>query len=290
MKSEKTLVSIIIPHKNTIHKLERLLLSIPEHNHIQVIVVDDGSDNRNRTELIQDSFPRIEFITNNRGIHNAGAARNTGLSHAKGEWLLFADADDYFVDNAFSCLLKHIDNKYDCIYFKPTSFNENTGKLDDRHLPYEKLINSYLTDSRNEKYLRYKFYVPWSKLIKASLINKYTILFDEIPASNDVMFSLFVGYHANRITAYNKTIYCVTRANNSLTTTKNIINTRSRLDAAIRYNNFILDNGIGIEYAMKARRFYKKSRYKPWKLKELSSIIEYKRHILKILKYKLISQ
>lgn len=42
----------------------------------------------------------IELFLTKEG-RGAGYARNTGLSHAKGKWIIFADADDFFYENAF---------------------------------------------------------------------------------------------------------------------------------------------------------------------------------------------
>lgn len=54
------------------------------------------------------SRPYLEFI---RASKNGGAgyARNVGLEHAKGKWLLFADADDFYVDNMYDIISMHVE-------------------------------------------------------------------------------------------------------------------------------------------------------------------------------------
>lgn len=89
--------SIIIPHKDIPDLLMRCLRSIPVSEDIQVIVVDDNSAG---ADSYFKKYPEMsrsfwEFI---RAPKNGGAgyARNIGLDRAKGKYVLFADADDFF--------------------------------------------------------------------------------------------------------------------------------------------------------------------------------------------------
>ncbi len=93
--------SIIIPHHDSARLLSKLLRSIPWPLAPEVIVVDDASCEEERREVkrLQSEYA---FIYNEIERHTAGAARNVGLQLAHGEWLLFADADDYFLPEAES--------------------------------------------------------------------------------------------------------------------------------------------------------------------------------------------
>ena len=90
------LVSIIIPTFNRKMELLRLLDSIFKQEYpspmIEVIVVDDHSPD-GTVEAVNQDFPRVLTYRHDRERWVA-AARNTGISHSKGEYLLFIDDDN----------------------------------------------------------------------------------------------------------------------------------------------------------------------------------------------------
>ena len=94
------LVSIIVPIYNTRTYLNRCLKSIIEQSypHLDIILVDDGSTDDSiiicKDFASRDSRIRI-FSQQNGG---ASTARNTGLDHAKGDYVIFVDSDDW-IDN-----------------------------------------------------------------------------------------------------------------------------------------------------------------------------------------------
>lgn len=87
-----SLVSVIIPtyqHAKTIGACIDSILA-QKYPHIEIIVVDDGSTDETQ-EVLKKYKDRIRFITQ----ENSGAnpARNRGWKEAKGEYLIFCDAD-----------------------------------------------------------------------------------------------------------------------------------------------------------------------------------------------------
>ena len=126
--------SIIIPHYDIPDLLMRCLKSIPVSEDIQVIVVDDNSPDADTylERYPELSRPYLEFIRTTKG-GGAGYARNIGLEHAKGEWLLFADADDFFVEDMYDIISSNADLEADVIYFKKESVcSENIIQKTDR--------------------------------------------------------------------------------------------------------------------------------------------------------------
>ena len=120
--------TIITPHKNTPELLERLLGSVPVSIDAQIIVVDDHSD-ADKYRMVEHSCQQhhVELYTS-EGRY-AGGARNTGLKHARGEWVVFADADDYFYPYTFEILDKNKESDNDIIYFYFDSRDGVTNEL-----------------------------------------------------------------------------------------------------------------------------------------------------------------
>ena len=242
----RTRLSIVIPHRNTPEKLLRLLDSIPESFLIDVVVVDDNSNPGREAHHLRPIYPNVRFFQNPGPDHNAGSARNHGLSQIHGEWVLFADADDYFVNKGLETVLASVElanPETEIVFFGVTSWNENEGRSGSRHESRLTQIDKFLK-SREEIQLRYGWHPPWGKAIRVSLINQFEIRFDSVIAGNDVMFSMWAGHHARKIEVITSSIYCVTESSSSLTSNLSPARALSRLDVLSRENKALIRLGI----------------------------------------------
>jgi len=238
--------TIIIPHKNIPDLLQRCLNSIPDREDIQIIIIDDNS---NTTKVDFEHFPGLkknntEVVFTKEG-HGAGYARNIGLSKAQGEWLIFADADDFFSPNAFSVFDQYLKNENDLVYFMMDSCYSDTMEKADRHKIYSSHILKYLENKNivNEDNIRYRMSGPVAKMIKKTLIEENRICFDEVMASNDIMFSTKVGHYAKSVEAGNRTVYFATIRHGSLTKTRTKEIQFCRYLVQVRYNVFVKEIG-----------------------------------------------
>jgi CDP-glycerol glycerophosphotransferase len=105
--ADEMTVSVIIPIYNVEAYLDECLDSVraQHHRRLEILVVDDGSPDRSadiaRRHAAEDS--RIQVITRENG--GLGAARNTGVRHATGDFLFFVDSDDVVPPNAVAAML-----------------------------------------------------------------------------------------------------------------------------------------------------------------------------------------
>lgn len=134
------LVSVIIPVYNAARFLSRCLDSIIDqgYENLEIICVNDGSTD-NSAEVLEEyaqKDKRVKVI--NRCNGGSGAARNSGMSAAKGEYISFIDADDYLCPGLYklfaeNCAGKDIDifmfngnvefdGKENCPLFYPNRF------------------------------------------------------------------------------------------------------------------------------------------------------------------------
>jgi glycosyltransferase involved in cell wall biosynthesis len=99
-----TLVSVIIPAKNAAaYVRETIATTLAQGDVAEVIVVDDGSTDDTVAIVRAVRDPRLRLIHNQSA--GVSAARNLGARHARGEWLLFLDADDRLRPGAVAALL-----------------------------------------------------------------------------------------------------------------------------------------------------------------------------------------
>ena len=212
--------SIIIPTKNIPDLLQRCLESIPQRSDIEIIVVDDNSD---REIVDVKNYPgtnnqqvKIIFLPESKG---AGYARNIGLTIAKGKWILFADSDDYFSEKFSDILDRYINSEYDIIFLNYERVDSVTKER--RHVSRQSFITSKnLNDKLLENKLRFVMGPPWCKMIAHHLIKKYNVKFDEVAKHNDTMFSLKIGYYADRIFIDPEIAYYNTQREGSITTSR----------------------------------------------------------------------
>lgn len=97
MTDIQPLVSVVIPAFNSARTIRQTVQSAldQEDVHLEVIVVDDGSEDATVAIVSSMSDGRVRVVSQpNRG---AAAARNSGIAHATGEWIAFLDSDDLWL-------------------------------------------------------------------------------------------------------------------------------------------------------------------------------------------------
>ena len=104
-------ISIIIPVYNSRKYLHDCLYSIYEEKpflkNFEVIAVNDGSTDNSLNILKQyaEKYPNI-IVINNKKNEGQSVARNTAISKARGEYLMFVDSDDTIEKSSLKKLLK----------------------------------------------------------------------------------------------------------------------------------------------------------------------------------------
>jgi len=108
INKETPLVTVIIPFMNEESLLEESIKSVLDQDYptIEILLVDDGSTD-NSTGIAKNyaaNYPSKIYYLNHENHKNLGvsATRNLGLKKAKGDYIAFLDADDYFLPNKIS--------------------------------------------------------------------------------------------------------------------------------------------------------------------------------------------
>ena len=245
-------MSIIIPHYNSTELLQVLIASVPEREDVEILLIDDNSTEHPKRlmDIVGTRPEQIRLFYNEPGKNSAGACRNIGLEHAAGKWLLFADADDYFMPGFYEKAAAYFESDFDLVWFIPTSWNLSENKLDRRHVRYENLVREYLENKgeREEIRLRYLQESPWSKLIRRQSVEDNAIRFETTMVANDIMFSARIGYAAGKVGASEEVIYCVTKQKGTLTTGVNPHKLYERVEVFLRKYRFLKERLDGKQW------------------------------------------
>ena len=232
--------TFIIPHKDSPDLLRRCINSIPNRDDIQIVVVDDNSSKENYPIIERKDVEIISLTSNNS--NGAGHARNVGLEHARGKWILFADADDFYTDALDGFLDTYKNSDADVIYYNYRFIDSNDLSL----LPLASIMQDYedAIVQENEKeinidIIKYRINVPWNKLISRQYIDNNIIQFEEVMQGNDIWFTYQVGYYSTNILADKTILYNYTKNKDSIT--NNIRSTKksiAMLESLVKQNAF----------------------------------------------------
>lgn len=114
IKDTQPLVSVVIPTYNRSKELARAIKSvlIQTHQNFEILVVDDGSEEKLKEvcDFFNDS--RIRFLRNDTHT-NANVARNRGIKEALGEYIAMLDSDDEYLPHHLNRRIEKI-KKWDC--------------------------------------------------------------------------------------------------------------------------------------------------------------------------------
>mgnify|MGYP000139978479 FL=1 len=199
-------LSIIIPAYNAERYIKQCLDSILQNSKeslakTEIIVINDGSTDN--TLKILESYNHHKNIkihtTKNQGV---SAARNLGISLAKGEWVTFIDADDT-VNSNFSKVVSLVENSRSSFIIFSNYDIETTDK---------KILTT--------KTLQSSMYLsgPWSKVYNRQFLVKHKILFEkDILMGEDMLFNLEVIQNSYAIESYKMGFYNYRQNNSSAT-------------------------------------------------------------------------
>jgi teichuronic acid biosynthesis glycosyltransferase TuaG len=110
------LISVVIPYYNKTNTIHRSIKSVFDqtYSNWELILIDDASDIP-LSEIYKVEDKRIKILINEQNL-GPGPTRQRGLDLAKGEYIAFLDADDWwagnFLSKSHSTLKKFGQNKY----------------------------------------------------------------------------------------------------------------------------------------------------------------------------------
>ena len=116
------MISLCMIVKNEAHCLGRCLNSV--HNHVdEIIIVDTGSED-STVDIAQQYGAKVFHFP---WRHDFAAARNFSLEQARGQWILYLDADEELEAPPENCSLRALTERsdVDAYYFDIKNFSDN---------------------------------------------------------------------------------------------------------------------------------------------------------------------
>ena len=208
-------VSIIIPVFNPDTHLIKCLDSIINQTmkEIEIICVDDGSTDGSLNILKDYAKKDLRFKILKQKNSGAGVARNNGIEHSNGEYLLFIDSDDWIEEDTCEKLYAQANKlNSDLIIFDSIWHLEKNHHIKSTYFENNKFKEDYKNFTFDYKYIQPQIMnaglgVIWSKFYKSSFIKDNNIEFPPHKIYNDIEFHFKTVLLAKRISFYPKTFY-----------------------------------------------------------------------------------
>lgn len=205
-------ISLIVP----VYGVERYISKFAESalsqycNGVQYIFVNDGTKDRSieiLETLIDEQFPDIRphITIVNKENQGLPQARKTGLDYATGDYVLFADSDDWLEPGAFECILNRIDETdADIVYFdlvKEYGGGKVSYKREKNYTADEKM--DFIVNIFNYKSHGYTV----TKCFKRSLYTENNIFIPKYGMHEDIYLMSQIIFYATSLTRIPKALY-----------------------------------------------------------------------------------
>lgn len=196
---ENPVISVIIPCYNVAPFVDVCLNSIltQKYSDIEIICVNDGSTDGTLAVLqkYKSKDSRITVISQVNG--GLSSARNTGMEHASGEWIMFVDADDWLEPDCIEDMLKNTADDLLCFSYnrvfeqsvKPRKLNLN-GRYSAEFI--QRRLVGLVGDELSDPTQADSLVTAWGKLYKNKIIKVHRIQFIDtrLIGTEDALFNI----------------------------------------------------------------------------------------------------
>ena len=183
--------SVIIPVYNSERTIKRCIESITSQNRsdVEIIIINDGSTDESDSicKALRTEHNNIVYIHKENG--GVSSARNSGLSVANGEFIMFVDSDDYVDNQCFDIIDKYVKSDADFYQF---GFSIIANEI----IKETRIFSECYVDTLSEKetfisesIVSRSINSPWAKIYKRKIINENNLSFcEELSVGEDLTF------------------------------------------------------------------------------------------------------
>lgn len=211
--NENVLLSVIVPMYNVEKYLRTCVDSIEKQTYspIEIILVDDGSIDRTLQIAyeLSEQFDNIKvFSQENQG---QGKARNTGLSHAKGDLIAFIDSDDFIEPNMMADLAAYVMNQN--LDFAECSYQDVYCEKNKKGYVYFSNVPANEVMTGREFFEHHPILSPCNRVYCYQFLKGFHFQFTENRFAEDVYDISNIMLHAKRAMRIDRCYYYYRRDN-----------------------------------------------------------------------------
>lgn len=221
-------ISIIVPVYNTEPYLKKCIESIINQSfkNIEIILVDDGSTDNSINIL--SSYAAMDnrvflIFEKNQGV---SAARNVGMRRAKGEYIMFVDADDWIeidtCEKAFCAAKSFSADIVIWTYIREYPFHsreteqfcikKHTWRGTEKNDVFYQLIGPHGTKIKHPEQIDNQS-VVWNKMYKKDKTIRKEFVDTKLIGTEDFLFNVYAFYYADVVTFIPDALYHYRRGN-----------------------------------------------------------------------------
>lgn len=241
------MISVIIPIYNMERYMDRCMDSVlkQSYRNLEIILVDDGSTDSSSRKCDEWAAKDARI----RVIHqkNAGLvqARNTGVSNAAADYLVFVDSDDYIKENAIQLLYERLttDGSDMAIGKRIHVFADGTEREEERCWMQDAVLTPEELFAQDQLKEGQRGAVEiWGKIYRREVFDGVEC--PDVRCGEDLWVYPELVLRCKRISIVDAPIYYYVCREDSLSHKQS---TQSRLDelkANLRYSRFLFDKGF----------------------------------------------
>ena len=214
-------VSVIVPVYNTKEYLPRCIDALVHQTlkDMEILFIDDGSTDGSLEVLreYEASYPQVRVIHKENG--GQATARNLGIREAKGDYVGFADSDDYvdttMFEKMYTRAVKENCDMVECFFY----FIEETpaGR---KELPQRGRVREY---ADQHDMIRDPQVSPWNKLYRREVLLHPEVIFPEGLIYEDTAFYIkTIPYVRKSAYVDEKLVYYFLRGNSTMNANKSV--------------------------------------------------------------------
>lgn len=255
-------VSVIVPVYNVEDHVARTIesLLVQTFHDFELIVINDGSkdDSLKVCESYAAKDQRIKVI--NQPNAGSGMARNRGLAAAQGDYIYFADADDYVDPDLLKDNLRIAEtNKADLVVFghfdEVISVKGKVKRKENKPLHHD-MATRRAFRMNFEGYYQSSADVLWNKLYRKEYLTRHHLLFTNQKVGEDALFNILVYQEIERVFFNPKAYYHYVQRKGSAVNTYHPLRFEYEYHVSKKLEELVLYWGMENEYKLLISKRY----------------------------------